>query len=156
MEELTVRIETKAFGTVELDEGQRISFPQGLFGFETYHDYVLIEAERQPFFWLQSVDAREIAFVIIDPFLFRPDYELDIDDELLGDIGITSPGKALVFTVVTIPEQGPMTANLQGPLIINRDTRTGKQGILTDQRWKTKHDILKEFQASKQKEAVSC
>jgi flagellar assembly factor FliW len=153
-----VRIATKAYGTIEVDEQQKITFPQGLFGFETYRDFALIEAERQPFFWLQSVEAPEIAFVIIDPFLFRPDYELDIDDELLRDIGITSPGNALVFAIVTIPEGGHMTANLQGPLIINRDTRTGKQGILTDQRWKTKHDILEELSASKKntQEAGPC
>jgi flagellar assembly factor FliW len=153
-----VRIATKAYGTIEVDEQQRITFPQGLFGFEAYRDFVLIDAERQPFFWLQSVDMREIAFVIIDPFLFRPDYELDIDDELLRDIGITSPGKALVFAIVTIPENGPMTANLQGPLIINRETRTGKQGILTDQRWRTKHNIVEELSASKKnaQEAGPC
>jgi flagellar assembly factor FliW len=87
--------------------------------------------------------------VIINPFLFRPDYELDIDDDLLKEIGITGPEKALIFTIVTIPDNGPMTANLQGPLIINRDTRLGKQGILTDHRWKTKHDILEELSAAK-------
>jgi flagellar assembly factor FliW len=38
-----------------------------------------------------------------------------------------------------------MTANLQGPLVINRDTRTGKQAVLADARWKTKHDIMAEL-----------
>jgi flagellar assembly factor FliW len=41
-----------------------------------------------------------------------------------------------------------MTANLQGPLIINPDTRMGKQAILTDDRWKTKHDIMAELAAT--------
>jgi flagellar assembly factor FliW len=144
-----VRIVTKAYGPLEVDERQKITFPQGLFGFETIRDYVILDAERQPFYWLQSVEVEQIAFVIISPFLFRPDYELDIDDELLKDIGITSPEKALIFTIVTIPSDGPMTANLQGPLIINREARLGKQGILTDQRWKTKHDILEELSAAK-------
>jgi flagellar assembly factor FliW len=140
---------TKAYGPIDVDEQQKITFPQGLFGFETIRDYVLLDAERQPFYWLQSVDVGQVAFVIINPFLFRPDYELDIDDDLLKDIGITRAETALIFSIVTIPGDGPMTANLQGPLIINRDTRIGKQGILTDHRWKTKHDILEELSAAK-------
>jgi len=140
-----VKVQTKAYGVIEVDERQRVSFPTGLFGFETVRDYVLIDAERQPFYWLQSLEVEHIAFITINPFLFRPDYELDIDDDQLKDIGITKAGDALVFSIVTIPPDGPMTANLQGPLIINRETRIGKQGILTDPRWKTKHDILEEL-----------
>jgi flagellar assembly factor FliW len=144
-----LKVKTKAYGAIDVDERQKISFPQGLLGFETLKDYVLLDAERQPFYWLQSLDVEQIAFIIINPFLFRPDYELDIDDDLLKDIGITSPEKALIFSIVTIPPIGPMTANLQGPLIINKDTRVGKQGILVDQRWKTKHDIMAELKAAK-------
>jgi flagellar assembly factor FliW len=110
---------------------------------------VLLDAERQPFYWLQSLDVEQVAFILINPFLFRPDYELNIDDEDLQDIGLSGPEKALIFTVVTIPSDGAMTANLQGPLVINRDTRTGKQAVLTDPRWKTKHDILGELAAAR-------
>ncbi|MDR2211102.1 MAG: flagellar assembly protein FliW [Spirochaetaceae bacterium] len=140
-----MKINTKAYGIIEVDERQRVTFPMGLFGFESVKEYVLIDADRQPFYWLQSIEAEHIAFIIINPFLFRPDYELDIDDDLLKDIGISSPDRALIFSIVTIPASGPMTANLQGPLIINRDTRVGRQGILTDPRWKTKHNIMEEL-----------
>jgi flagellar assembly factor FliW len=143
-----VKVATKAYGIIDADERQRITFPQGLFGFESLKEYMLLDADRQPFYWLQSVDSAGIAFIIINPFLFRPDYELDVDNEELKDIGITSPEKALIFSIVTVPANGgPMTANLQGPLIINRDERRGKQAILADSRWKTKHDILAELAA---------
>jgi flagellar assembly factor FliW len=141
-----VKVATKAYGLIDADERQRITFAQGLFGFEGLKEYMLLDAERQPFYWLQSMDTEGIAFILINPFLFRPDYEVNIDNEELKDIGITSPEKALIFSIVTIPASGgPMTANLQGPLIINRDERRGKQAILTDSRWKTKHDILAEL-----------
>ena len=140
-----MKVLTKAFGPVDVDERQKVTFPSGLFGFESIKEYVLVDAERQPFFWLQSMEAEHIAFIIVNPFLFRQDYELDIDDELLKEIEITNPEDALIFSIVTIPPTGPMTANLQGPLIINRKTRIGKQGILTDPRWKTKHDIMQEL-----------
>ena len=143
-----MKVNTKAYGQVEVDERQRVRFPGGLFGFEGIEEYILIDADRQPFYWLQSLEAEQAAFVVINPFLFRPDYELDVDDERLRDIGVTSADKALIFAIVTIPSSGPMTANLQGPLIINRDTRVGKQEILTDQRWRTRHDVMDELKAS--------
>jgi flagellar assembly factor FliW len=149
--ECIVKVATKAYGLIDVDERQRISFPLGLLGFEPLKEYVLLDAERQPFYWLQSLEVEQLAFILVNPFLFRPDYELDIDDEDLQDIGLSGPEKALIFSVVTIPpDGGPMTANLQGPLVINRDTRTGKQAVLTDPRWKTKHDILDELAAARQ------
>lgn len=146
-----MKVTTKAFGHIEIDGNQLIRFPHGLFGFESFKDYALLDAERQPFYWLQSMDVEQIAFVLINPFLFRPDYEMNIDNEELLPIGITDPGKALIFSIVTIPGDGnPITANLQGPLVINRDSKMGLQAVLTDSRWKTKHDILSEMSAAKQ------
>jgi flagellar assembly factor FliW len=145
-----VKVATKAYGTIDVSERQKIIFNEGLFGFESFKDYMLLDAERQPFYWLQSIDVEKIAFILVDPFLFRPDYEFNISNEELSDIAITSPGQALIFSIVTISEDGNlMTANLQGPLIINRDTHCGKQAILSDPRWKTKHNIIAELAEAK-------
>lgn len=152
-----MKVRTKAYGTIEVEERQRIVFPQGLFGFEDLRDYVLLDAERQPFYWLQSIEKEQVAFVLVNPFLIRPDYELSVGNEELVDIGIDSPERALVFTIVTIPaDGGPMTVNLQGPLTINRDTREGKQAILNDSRWKTKHDVMAELAAVKTARQAPC
>jgi len=141
-----MKVNTKAFGLIEVDEKQRVNFPQGLFGFDDLKEYVLMDAEHQPFYWLQSVDDQEIAFVLINPFLFRPDYEVNITNEELAEIGINSPDSAWIFAIVTIPQDGsPMTANLQGPLVINRENMTGMQAVLSDARWRTRHDIIAEL-----------
>ncbi|MDR2467489.1 MAG: flagellar assembly protein FliW [Spirochaetaceae bacterium] len=143
-------VNTKAYGTIDVDERQKITFPAGLFGFEALKDYVLLDGENQPYYWLQSLESAGAAFVLIDPFLFRPDYEMDINDDELAEIGVKSPESALFFSIVTIPRDGgPMTANLQGPIVINRDSRLGKQVILNDPRWTIRHDIQKELSASK-------
>ena len=145
-----MKLATKAYGQIEVDEHQRITFPHGLFGFESFKEYVLLDSERPPFYWLQSMDVEQIAFILINPFLFRPDYEMNIDNEELIPVEITDPEKALIFSIVTIPHDGsPLTANLQGPLVINRDNRMGIQAVLTDSRWKTKHDIIAEMTAAK-------
>jgi flagellar assembly factor FliW len=146
-----VKVVTKAYGLIDVDERQKITFPMGLYGFESFKDYILLDAERQPFYWLQSIEVEQIAFILVNPFLFRSDYEVDINDEDLKDIDLSGPEKALIFSIVTIPGDGsPMTANLQGPLIINRESRFGRQAVLTDPRWKTKHDIMKELAAARQ------
>ncbi len=62
---------TKPFGSVELDERQRIRFPFGVLGFESLHDYALLDADQAPFYWLQSLEVVEIAFVLIEPRVFR-------------------------------------------------------------------------------------
>ena len=138
-----MKINTKAFGEIEIDDKQKVIIPQGLFGFEDYTEYVLFDAEHEPFYWLQSVQETEIAFIVINPFLFRKDYEANVTNEELAEIGITSAENALVFVIVTIPQDGGnMTANLQGPVIINKDNMTAMQAILSDSKWKTKHDII--------------
>jgi flagellar assembly factor FliW len=141
-----VKVATKAYGEIDVDEHQKIVFPQGVLGFENLKDYILLDAERQPFYWLQSVELKQVAFILVNPFLFRPDYEVNISNEELAEIGINDPRKALIFSIVTVPQDGgPMTANLQGPLVINRNLRTGKQAVLSDNRWMTKHDIMAEL-----------
>jgi len=143
-----MKVDTKAYGLMEVDEKQKISIPQGLFGFEDYIDYVLLDSDNQPFLWLQSVDEKEIAFILINPFLFRKDYEANITNEELAEIGIKSSENALVFVIVTIPQDGgPMTANLQGPLIINKENMMGMQAILSESKWKTRHDIMAELKS---------
>lgn len=141
-----MKLNTKPYGTIDVDERQTVEFPFGIFGFENLRRYVLLDAEQQPFYWLQSADVQDVAFILINPFLFRPDYNIDVPDEDLEEIGITDPRQALVFAIVTIPDnQSKMTANLQGPIIINKDTRQGRQSISTNERWGVKHLILEEL-----------
>jgi flagellar assembly factor FliW len=66
-----VKVLSKAYGLVDVDERQKISFPKGLLGFESFQDFVILDAEREPFYWLQSLDKEQVAFILINPFLFR-------------------------------------------------------------------------------------
>jgi flagellar assembly factor FliW len=125
---------------------QHINMPQGLLGFEEYKDFELSESEYKPFMVMQSVQDANLSFFLIDPFLFRPDYEMDIDDATLLKIGIENPSDVIVLAIVTIPSDGSsVTANLQGPVIINKQNGKAMQVALGDSRWATKHDILAEL-----------
>ena len=113
---------------------------------------MLLDAKQQPFYWLQSQDVAEIAFVLINPQIFRSDYKLDVDEEELQEINIKSPDDILCFAIVTIPENpAKMTANLQGPIIINKRTREARQSISRNPKWKIRHPILEELMAVGQK-----
>lgn len=139
-----MEVKTKTLGTVHVEEKQIINFVNGLYGFEEYHRFAIIEAEYQPFFWLQSLDESNLAFIIVDPFLIVNDYELDIDDNALSEIGIDSPEDVVLFAIITIPADGSaVTANLQGPIVINRKNNIALQVILSDSKWTTKHNIIK-------------
>lgn len=124
-------------------ETVKFEFPQGLFGFESYTKFSLIEAEYKPFYWLQSEEDKTLSFLVVDPFIFFDDYELDIDDNSLKSIGVTSPSDVVVMTIITIPgNNGKITANLQGPLIINKTNNLGMQFVLSDPKWTTKHELV--------------
>jgi flagellar assembly factor FliW len=141
-----MRVDTKAYGSIDVDERQRIEFPYGILGFEKLQSYVLLDAPQQPFYWLQALDLVEVAFVLISPVIFRPDYTVEVPPEELEEIGIDSADKMLIFAIVTIPRNpADMTANLQGPIIINKETRVGRQSISTNPKWEVRHPVLKEL-----------
>jgi len=138
-----MEITTKANGKKEVSEDKLLTIPEGLFGFEQYTKYAIIDSEYEPFLWLQSIEDSNLAFLIVDPFLICGDYETDIDDELLLKIGIKKPEDIIIMTIVTVPGNGePITANFQGPLVINKANKKCMQVILNDSRWTTKVNII--------------
>ena len=145
-----MEIQTKALGKVSVVDKQIIKLDDGFYGFGQYHSFALIDAEQKPFIWIQSIDNADFAFLALDPFLVRPDYEIDVDDTLLAPLSIESPSDVLVFVLITIPtDGGPITANLQGPLIINKKNNQAMQAVLTDARWQTKHSLVAEAAAKR-------
>lgn len=139
-----MEVKTKANGIVNVDEKQLVTFPEGLLGFEKYTKFALIDSEYEPFVWLQSTEESNLAFLMIDPFLICSDYEADIDDSALRNIGVDSAEDIIIMTLVTIPKDGSaITANFLGPVVINKKNRKCLQVILNDSRWTTKFDIVK-------------
>ena len=150
-----MKVLTKAYGEMEIEDRQLINFPHGLLGFEDLREFVLFDAVQEPFYWLQSRERVDVAFVLIDPLFFRPDYTPDVDAGEMEEIGISSAEDLLVFSIVTIPvNSSQMTANLQGPLLLNRLTHVGRQSISTNPRWGVRHVIVDEL--AQAKKGASC
>lgn len=145
-----MQVKTKSMGEVEVQESQVVTIPEGLIGFEAYKNFVLIESTYKPFIWLQSVEEQDLAFLLIDPFLICENYEADIDDATLAKINVENPADVVVLVTITIPANGkPITANLQGPLVINKKNNKCLQAVLDGNKWTTKHNIV---EALKKKE----
>ncbi len=140
-----LNIQTTRFGEIELEENRLVQFPEGMIGFPQMKSYVLLEHKPgSPFMWLQSAEAPELAFVLISPQLIRKDYPRQIPFHEGSFEAEENGGEPLVFAIVTIPPGEPqkMTANLLGPVVIDVATRTGKQVILADSEYSTRHPIL--------------
>jgi flagellar assembly factor FliW len=140
----TVTFDTTRFGNIEIPETDVLTLPEGLVGFNLYHRFTILkDPEQEPFLWLQSLDEPDLAFVVVNPLLFFPGYEIKIKKSELASIGLESLSQAEVLTIVTIPTN-PMdlTTNLRGPLLVNVEEKVGKQFVLIDDRFTTKHFLL--------------
>ncbi|MBN1129521.1 MAG: flagellar assembly protein FliW [Chitinispirillaceae bacterium] len=122
-----------------------ITFPSGIPGFEQNKAFVLVSIpDYAPFEWLVCVDGSPLRFAVINPLMFRPDYAPKVQKEQLGEMGIDKVEDVLIFVIVTINEN-PLesTANLVGPIIINKTKRIGKQVIVEDDRYTTQELVLR-------------
>jgi flagellar assembly factor FliW len=137
-------IKTKAYGEIKVAEDSAISFKREILGFENYRYYYLIEMGDLPnFYWLQSKDESELAFIVVNPRLFKPDYQLQIDEIDKGLLEIEEGNELTDFVIVNIPEDiNKMTMNLLGPIVINVDKRVAIQGISLNNDYGTKVRIF--------------
>lgn len=137
---------SKAYGKVEIREEDIFTFDSGIIGFEDKKKYVLLgeSEENEILVWFQSVEDENLAFVVIKPTVFRPDYKPKIHvDDLAGlDVG-EDTSDLLVYTMVVVPEDiNKMTANLRAPLIMNKKNNKAKQIVLNDDTYQFKEPIF--------------
>lgn len=142
-----MKIETKPFGEIEISEERIIHIEEGIIGFKEIKDYVLLNAdEGSPFMWLQAIEKPDLAFIVIPPTTFRPDYKLEVSKEDLASINLKDPNEAAILAIVVIPDEpSKMTANLQAPVVINSKTWQGRQMISSNPKYSVRHYILEEM-----------
>ncbi|MEO1583004.1 MAG: flagellar assembly protein FliW [Planctomycetota bacterium] len=138
-----MEVQTSRFGVIEIAEDRAISFEKGLLGFPGKTRFCLLQpGDDAMFFWLQSLDDPDLAFVITDPAMFCPDYAVPLRPEQMEGLGLSKLEDAQVFVIVNKVED-QLTGNLQGPLVINTLSRGGEQLVLADKRWTTRHPLMK-------------
>jgi flagellar assembly factor FliW len=127
---------------VEVDDGRVITFGRGILGFPQHKNFVLIQPEPDAtFYWLQSTECADLAFVVTDPLLFVPDYQVPLREETRAELGIKDLSEANVLVIVN-KVQDTLTANLQGPLVVHAETRAAAQVVISEKKYQTRHPIL--------------
>ena len=149
-----MQILTKLFGEITIDEDKIIQFPKGIIGFPDLTDFTLVHDEEQgtgSIHWLQSIQEPAFAMPVMDPLIVYPDYNPEVDDELLGVIGEIVPEELLVLVTVTVPKDlTKMSVNLKGPIVINAAKKKALQVIVEGDEYQVKfpiYDILNQKKA---------
>ena len=141
-----MKVNTTRFGAVTINKKKIIDMPFGMLGFpDKKRFFILQHKENSPFFWYQSVDEPSLAFVIMSPFHFMPDYAVDVErvsKEMSWD---EEENSVDLYVIVNIPKGLPdkMTANLIGPILINNKALQAVQMIIADSDYSHKFPLIR-------------
>ena len=139
------KINTARFGELNIQEDKIFHFADGLPAFEDEHRFIILPFDDDsPYSFLQSVATPELAFLMTVPFVFFPDYEFVLEDDVMAALAIKGSEDMQIYTLVTIPGGNikEMTANLMAPVVINKKTREAKQVVLDKSQYTTKHRLF--------------
>lgn len=149
-----MKLTTRVFGEVDIDESKIISFPNGIIGFPDLKRFTLMyddEKGSDTIKWLQSVDEPNFAMPVMDPLVVCPDYKPEVDKNLVDDIGELTDSDLLVLVTVTVPHDlKQMTVNLMGPFIINVKDMKAVQTIIDNDDYPVKYPIYDILQKNKE------
>ncbi len=135
-----MKVKTTRFSELEVDAADVINFTEGPLGFETLKKFFLVDPGDQTLIlWLQSIEDGAVAFPVIEPNIFNPDYSVQLLPAELASLNLESSQKATVYVILTIPQNiTDMSANLKAPVIINNETRMARQIVLQDNKLEVK------------------
>lgn len=124
-----ISVDSLVLGQISMPASSVFHFANGLHGFETHFEFALVPAAREGLFWLQSLGDRDVVFLLIDPFVAVPGFEVDLGITERAQLKLDNPMDVLVLAIVTLPagnENAP-TANFRGPIVLNARARVGGQ-----------------------------
>ncbi len=142
-----MKINTRKFGEINIDGEKILNMPEGLPGFPGFEQFVLLEDPKTaPFCWFQSIETPNLSLVVMNPAVFKPDYQLDLES-LISERGWKGVKKKnlMIFVVINIREgenKKSITANLMGPLVINLKNKEVIQMAICDSEYSHQYDVL--------------
>lgn len=135
-----MNINTRLFGEITIDESSIIKFENGIPGFDNYKDYVLLNIEDSTMKALQSIEEKDVCLMVINPFEYFKEYEIELSDEEAKELEIDRPEDTLVYNVINI-KKDKITVNLAAPIVTNIIKKLGKQIILSDNKYSIRQEI---------------
>lgn len=149
-----MKIKTKFFGEIEISDDKIITFEKGIIGFPELKHFALLHDEERGveagIRFLQSIEEPGFAMTVMNPLAVKPDYDPEVEDSLLADVGRITAENLLVLVTVSIPgDLKKMSVNLQGPIIINAEEHKGCQIIVENSAYPVKFPVYEILQAGK-------
>jgi flagellar assembly factor FliW len=136
-------VQTSRFGTVRIDPDRVLDFPGGIPGFAGLRRFVLLWADaREIFWWMQSLEVPEVAFLVTDPGLWVPDFSVPLGHELRRSLGLAEGEDAAVLAIVA-RSGDRLTANLHSPLVIHPAAGRGVQWLPAESPWPMQHELVR-------------
>ena len=141
-----MKINTKFFGELEIEESGVVEFIKPILAFEDKRKYVLLDGmDDLVFTFIQSVDDPQLCFLTIPPALVVKDYDIELDEEIVKSLELESPLDVLLYNIVSVPENvNDMTVNLKAPIVINMKNKKATQEVLSDDKYSVRHRIKKD------------
>lgn len=125
-------ITTSRFGTLQVQSSDVLTFEQGLIGLRHCRRWVVLaDAQNPALGWVQSLDEPESALGVVSPRRFVPDYQLRVSRQELAPLALSHSRDAQVVVIVSRHAEG-LSLNLRAPLVINVESRRGRQVIAKD------------------------
>lgn len=124
-----IRFETSRFGELEVSEDKIIFFPDGIPGFREIKRYILMDYKDTPLRWLQAVDDPDVAFIVIQPEYIIPNYSIKIDRSVEDTLKLKNRNDLAILLIIRVEDE-KIIPNMNGPLLINADTKIGMQIVL--------------------------
>jgi flagellar assembly factor FliW len=139
-----MKINTKYFGSVEVDDYKVINFTDGLYGFPDERLFVLIPfgEETDSILCMQSLSDENLAFVIADPYCFNSEYDPKILEADMQSLEIGEDTSVLFYVIMVVKDglEGSRV-NMRCPIFVNCDTSAAKQVILENKEYSMRHII---------------
>ncbi len=132
---MKMKIKTRDFGEIEIDESTIINVPEGIFGFESVKRYTLIYPLGENTFpmWLQSVESVEPCFVVYNPTQIYSDYRFEISDDEQELLKLDESTPYTCLAVAIVPDDYKQTTiNLRCPIVLNLKDNIAAQVMLED------------------------
>ena len=139
-----MEINSRIFGQICIDDSKVLHFVNGIVGFPQLTEFALIHDQEKEggIQWLQSMQEPAFAMPVMDPLVVKPDYNPEVEDELLKPLGALNPEEILVLVTLTVPSDiTKMTVNLQAPIIINAEEKKACQIIVDTDKYPVRFPI---------------
>ncbi len=142
-------VKTGRFGQLTVGDDEIIQIPQGILGFPEIKKFCLVDpSDDTLILWLQSLENPDVAFPVLEPKIFRPDYAARLSAAELRELKLENVNQSAVFSILTMPADiTQMTANLKAPIVINLKEQVARQVVLQENEYTIKHPMFKELRA---------